>query len=233
MKVIPLILRLFDRKEIFLLGGIGGIASVAFFLKNSQKDKLGVLGMQQAGKTRFLSFLRGVPFDEGQTSRKDYDDFVYKLSNGKKIYIKAGKDIGGDDMYRGDYNEVISESDVLLYFFDIDKYLNDNNRGYRRDCNSRFEHIYDQAKARARAKAKAKAKGIPDMVREILGRKFPIIIIATHKDKCSYGDSEMKQKFDSLVQNKPYKNMLNEVQYVNLTNDTETRRLADKIFKGE
>ena len=210
MIVTPLILPLLGWGAAILLGGIG-IASAAGFFKDPDKNKLGVLGMQQAGKTRFLSFLRGVPFIEGQTSRSGYDDFVYTLSNGKKIYIKAGVDIGGGEIYKVDYNRIINESDVLLYFFDIDKYLNDNNLGYRRDCNSRFEHIYDKAKE----------------------AKAPVVVIATHRDKCSYGDSVMKQKFDSLVQNKGYKKMLNEVQYVNLTNNSDMKKLADKIFKGE
>jgi hypothetical protein len=43
----------------------------------------------------------------------------------------------------------------------------------------------------------------------------------------------MGKKFDKLVQNKIYKEMLKDVQYVNLTNPSETQRLVNTIFNNK
>lgn len=211
MITVPLILPFFLLGAV-ALGSIFTVAGIAGAFSDPKKNKLGVLGMQGAGKTRFLSFLRSKPFIEGQTSRSDYEEFTYQLSNRKKVYIKSGVDIGGGEMYRDDYNKIINESDVILYFFDINNYLSGNDYiSYQRGCNSRFEHIYDMWKK----------------------SKKPILVIATHKDKCSFPENEMKQEFDNLVQGKSYKEMLKEVEYVDLTNPLEIKRLANKIFNNK
>lgn len=124
-------------------------------------------------------------------------------------------DTGGGSIYRTDYDTVIDQSDVLLYFFDIDGYLKNimdsDTEYYQRSCNSRFEHIYSR----------------------IMSEKIPVIIVATHKDKCGYPENEMKQKFDNLVQGKAYKPMLQDVQYVDLTSPAEIKNLVDKIFNNK
>lgn len=74
---------------IYLIGvGVAGLlggGAAASLLKN--KKKLGVLGMRGSGKTRFLSFIRNIPFVEGQTSRSRYEEFKLELSSGKIINI--------------------------------------------------------------------------------------------------------------------------------------------------
>ena len=195
-----------------LLGGIG-IAAVAGAFEDPKKNKLGILGMQQAGKTRFLDFLRNRPFMEGSSGRNSYPEFKYKLPiTGKEITISSGKDLGGGAIYRGDYNSILDNNDVIVYFFDIDKYLKNeldfDKIPYQRSCNSRFEHIYSNIKI----------------------SKKPTLIIATHKDKCRFSENEMKQELDALIKDKPYKDLLEEVQYVNLTNNEEVRGLVNKIF---
>lgn len=211
MIVTPLILPLLIWGAVAIAGGLT-VAGITGVFDDPKKNKLGILGMQQAGKTRFLSFLRGIPFNDKQTSRKKYDEFTYILENKKKIFIKSGVDIGGGKVHRPDYNKIIDESDVLLYFFDIDKYLNNtkdyDGEFYQRSCNSRFEHIYDRAKT----------------------RNITILVIATHKDKCSFNENEIRMKFDNLVQNKSYKEILKDVQYISLISSSETKKLANKIF---
>lgn len=194
------------------IAGTFGIRGISHVFRDPKKNKLGVLGMQQAGKTRFLSYLRGKPFIEGQTSRNSYDEFTYSLSNEKKIFIKSGIDIGGGTIYRSDYNRIIDESDVLLFFFNINKYLKnveEEDEFYQRSCNSRFEHIYDKTRT----------------------EKQVVFIIATHKDNCGFNENDIRRKFDILVQSKSYKGMLKDVQYVNLTSQSEITILANKIFK--
>ncbi|WHT39531.1 GTPase domain-containing protein [Myroides sp. mNGS23_01] len=201
---------------IVILGGglIGGAIGALF--DDPKKNKLGVLGMQTAGKTRFLSFLRNVPFKEQAAGRVAYNEFKYKLKNNKEITILAGVDIAGGNIFRNNYDEILQSSDVILYFFDINRYLknelDEDGILYQRSCNSRFEHIYSQIK---------------------ISNK-PVIIIATHKDHVSFSENEMKFKFDTLIQNgnKAYKEMLQNIHYVNLTSASETKNLIEKIFNS-
>jgi len=86
----------------------------------------------------------------------------------------------------------------------------ESNISYQRNCNSRFEHIYSKINSSEKL----------------------ILVIATHIDKCNVSESEMKQQFDALINNKHYKEMLKGVEYVNLTDINECKILADKIFKG-
>lgn len=195
-----------------LLGGIG-IAAASGAFKDPKVNKLGVLGMQGSGKTLFLSYLRNIPFIGGVTSRTKYEQFKYKLSNDKEITISSGTDLGGGNMFRTDYNKILEESDVILYLFDIGRYLSneldsDGDR-YQRACNSRLEHIYSSIKK----------------------TKKPISVIATHKDKSGLSQNEMEQRFTALVQNKKYKGMLKNVEYINLTNSGEIKNLKGKLFK--
>lgn len=213
MIITPLILPFVIWGAIALAGGLT-VAKIAGAFDDPQKNKLGILGMQISGKTRFLSYLRNIPFVEKRTGRDSYEKFIYTLNNGKKITICSGVDIGGGDSYRPDYDTILEEADVILYFFDIDKYLrnekfSEHEISYQRACNSRFEHIYSRVKT----------------------SKKPVKFIATHTDKCSLSENDMKLQFDRLSSNKSYKEILKEIEYVNLTNSSEIKSLANKIFK--
>lgn len=215
MIVTPLIIPFLIWGAVALAGGLT-VAGIAGAFDDPKKNKLGLLGMQVSGKTRFLSYIRNIPYVDKRTGRSDYEEFIYTLSDGKKITICSGVDIGGGDNYRVDYDTILDNADVILYFFDIDKYLRneidlESNILYQRSCNSRFEHIYSRVK---------------------LSKKL-VIVIATHTDKCNLSESAMKQKFDALASNKSYKDMLKEVEYVNLTNRNEIKNLVNKIFKGK
>lgn len=195
-----------------LIGGIG-IAAASGAFKDPKVNKLGILGMQGSGKTLFLSYLRNIPFIDQATGRKSYPSFKYKLNNGKEITISSGLDYGGGNIYRLEYDKVINDSDVILYLFDIGKYLRNeldsDGIKYQRSCNSRFEHIYSNIK----------------------NIKKPILVIATHKDKSALSQNEMEQRFSALVKNKSYKDMLKDVEYINLTDNREITRLKDNLFK--
>lgn len=216
MVVIPMILPLLAWGAIVILGGglIGG--AIGTLSNDPKKNKLGILGMQGAGKTRFLRFLQKKPFIEGTSSRDSYTQFKYTLQSKKEITILAGVDIGGGNVFRGDYNKILQSSDVILYFFDINRYLKNelDQDGvlYQRSCNSRFEHIYSQKKQSNKS----------------------VEIIATHKDHVPFSENEMKFKFDTLIQNgnKSYKEMLQNIHYVNLTSASETKNLIEKIFNS-
>lgn len=213
MVVIPMILPLLAWGAIVVLGGglIGG--AIGALSNDPKKYKLGILGMQAAGKTRFLNFIQNKLFIEGTTSRITYEEFRYKLMSGKEITICSGIDLGGESLYRKEYNKIISDSDLILFFLDIDKYIKnpfENEEFYQRGCNSRLEHIYSENK-----------------------EKKTIKIIATHRDKCKLSDGEMKRTFEILIQNKSYKKILNDVKYINLLNSTEIKSLINAIFDSK
>lgn len=213
MLVTPLIAPFVIWGVIALVGGVT-VTSMAGFWDKPEKRTLGLLGMQISGKTRFLSYIRKIPYVEKRTGRDIYKEFTYILNNGKKITICSGADIGGGDTYRVDYDKILEKSDVILYFFDIDKYLRNemdlgSNLLYQRSCNSRFEHIHSRIKTSEKL----------------------FKVIATHTDKCSLSENDMKRQFDSLSSNKSYKGILKEIEYVNLTNSSEIESLVNKIFK--
>ena len=192
-----------------LIGGlIGGFIGSLF---EEKENKLGVLGMQQAGKTKFLSFLRGVPYVERSTSREEYDSFTIYLKEGKEVHISQGIDIGGGDTYRSEYKKIIENSDVVFYFFDINKYFKDevmkDRITYRRECNSRFEFIFDSIKDKQ------------------------VLLVATHTDLCGLHSSQIKSKFDEIVSGKRYKDMLQQVCFINLNDKRQVEEFINKTFK--
>lgn len=202
----------------FTVAGLAGAFDTKEVAKNIAKNpnvkRIAILGMQTAGKTRFLSFLKGEPFVEGTTSRKSYTEFVYRLTSGKNITISSGKDIGGGNIYRVDYNEMIENNDVIIFMFNMNAYIKNiidlEGFPYQRSCNSRFEHVYDKIKE----------------------SKKRLVVIATHKDECSLSESSIIQKFDILINSKTYKEMFKDVQLVDLTNNNDVEQLIDTIFKG-
>ena len=109
----------------FAVGGPLWLA--AFFAKDVLKDlwSEGILGMQRSGKTRFLSFLKNIPYVDKPTGRGKYLEFVYQTKSGKDIKIREGFDIGGGQEFRADYAKIIENSSVVFYFFDIKPYLDD------------------------------------------------------------------------------------------------------------
>ena len=191
---------------------VAAIGGGVIFSRDPKKNKLGVLGMQAAGKTRFLSFLKDIKYIEKETSMEDYEPFTYEHA-GKVISIDAGVDMGGGDLYRIEYNKIIENSTVIFYFFDISKYLNDNDItdkvNYRRGCNSRIEHIYSEATK----------------------RKIPMVFVGTHIDKCFKLEAKVKSEFLSLIEDKSYYSVLKKTEFIDLTNTNQLRDFINKNFK--
>ena len=171
---------------------------------------LGILGMQGAGKTRFLCHLRGVPFTDKATGKEPYDSFQYNCDD-LLIWVEAGEDFGGGNLYRDEYDPIIDKSNLLFYFFDISKYLNnDQTEGisYRRASNSRIEHINSTSV-----------------------ENDNIIIVGTHLDLCKKSKEEIQNEFLKLNEDKTYYPVLKRIELINLTDKGELKDFTDKIFK--
>lgn len=203
-----LIFPLFVWGAIIIGSALIGGGAVAIF--SGDKRQLGILGMEYSGKTYFLNILRNKR-SVGGTGREDYESFKFRLASGNEITIKKGYDMGGAKDYMNYYKEVVNTSDVLFYFFDINKYFNDLT--YQRDCNSRFFFI-DGERFNPNTKVKK-----------------DIVVVATHRDKCLLSDSEINKKFTSVVGNKTYKEMVKNIVFINLTDNKATTEFINKVFK--
>lgn len=137
-----------------IIWGVGGIVSgiAAYFLiksiwKGRCKIYMTVLGMEGAGKTTWYDFLRGENrAAEGATSGGvEISEFTipYKDDKGTRmVTIAKGLDISGaETMITEFYKAQIEKSDVIFFFFDVKKYL--DNAEYQKDVHSRLDLIYD------------------------------------------------------------------------------------------
>lgn len=109
---------------------------------NKVKKGIVILGMTGSGKTTIYNYyLNGT--SEGQTSTKEYDQFLMDIGD-RKILIKKGKDIaGGVEFFQNQTVQNMisnSETDIIFFVFDAFNYLNDNE--YLKDTNARIENIF-------------------------------------------------------------------------------------------
>lgn len=113
---------------------------------------MAVLGMQQSGKTLWYNHLKwnsGIEVDRileapgqgGQTvDAETVEKIVLKFPDGRRLKIRKGKDIGGnDENVNTYYKAMIEENDLLLFFFNSHEYINDIM--YQRKTNARLWHI--------------------------------------------------------------------------------------------
>lgn len=102
---------------------------------------LGILGMQESGKTQLLRTLQEKPYTKYEaTSTDDYSSFTVKI-NDKQIVIQKGRDIGGDERYiRPYYKDFIESKDVIFFVFDVKKYLYDTH--YAQNVRNRLDFVH-------------------------------------------------------------------------------------------
>ena len=113
---------------------LGGVLIVTHSKKTDGKT-LGVLGMSQAGKSRFLSNLGLFPYSDEATNIKDYKEHTYKVKD-REIKIMAGQDVGGDVDIKRFYNQWVTEKDITIFIFDGPLFLKDQK--YAKDVKSRL-----------------------------------------------------------------------------------------------
>lgn len=200
----------------------GAISIVAAFslnqklkknLKTLFKDKnskdLGILGMNASGKTVFLSFLQGKEYIEKSTENEDkYEKFIYKSNSGRIFKISKGVDITGKNYKRIKYDSIMQDSNVIFYFFNINLYLNDVN--YLRECNSRFQSVYQN----------------------VLKNNKQLILFASHIDLIDKGTNYIDE-FERRIDNKPYNSIRDLLHPINLKDKIELKKLVDQIFENK
>jgi GTPase SAR1 family protein len=181
-----------------------------WFYRKVKGKRLVVLGMKEAGKTRFYRFLQNKPYVEEESEVDNYEEFVYKKKNGETVLIKKGIDIGGSEDYvKPHYERMIAENDILIFCFDISKYLID--MAYMKQVNYRFEFISRKYK-------------------ELKKDKYNFVKLATHVDKTP-NPKEAFKKFNSMIEKKEYKiDFKKNLFLVDVTNKDELQKIVDKIF---
>ena len=182
---------------------------IGWFYRKVKGKRLAVLGMKGAGKTRFYRHLQNKPYIEGESGVDEYEEFEYKKQDGKTIYIRKGKDIGGSEDYINLYEDMIKECDILVFCFDIKRYLSDST--YEKQVNVRFEFVCRKFK-------------------ELNRPKGNFVKIASHIDEAKDPMSAIKQ-FNNLLKKKSYyKEFIYNIYPVNMTNKKDLEKIENKIF---
>lgn len=178
-------------------------------------NKIAVLGPQGSGKTTFLNYLRGKEnyYETNATGKERYEGFSFKLSSGKEITIKSGEDIGGGDLYRELYEDLIKKSDSVVFIFDINKYLSDEE--YEKMTNARMQFVYEKFCSNFNEK-------------EIPRR---ISIILSHSKNYKEDEAEFFKKIRELKKSKKdYSKILRNFHACDMTNPKDMENLKNNIF---
>ena len=192
----------------------------AYMLSRPRKVKgasLAVLGMRDAGKTRFYRYLQGREYiqdiDE-QTEKDEVEEFDLCLSNNHIIHIQKGHDYGGGRYFIKEYyEELVNKSDIVVFLFDIYKYFNDVE--YQKETNS-----------------------IAEIINRYNKKQSNIVKLATHLDyfKTDVRDKreikKIKKDFNDKISDKKYWRILDFNFYiVDMTNKEQLKAIVDKIFE--
>lgn len=173
---------------------------------NKKEVGMAVLGIDQSGKTTWYDYLCKTNRNEKGTTKDDIDAFTLKFDDGKKVHIKDGIDIGGGSVNISPYYEnMIKENDVILFFFNAKKYIEETE--YMRECNARLDFIN---------KKKHESQ--------------KIYIIMTFADKLK-NRTEAYNKAYELLKSRPYiKEMTDNFVLINMTDEQEKKELKEKMF---
>lgn len=102
----------------------------------------------------------------------------------------------------------MQDSNVIFYFFNINLYLNDVN--YLRECNSRFQSVYQN----------------------VLKNNKQLILFASHIDLIDKGTNYIDE-FERRIDNKPYNSIRDLLHPINLKDKIELKKLVDQIFENK
>lgn len=161
--------------------GVAALASVAagYFavtrMHRLRGNTVGVIGMQEAGKTQLYRTLQGKPYGRYEaTPTDDYDSFEFSIGD-RRVRIEKGRDIGGTEEYiLPYYADMIRRKDILFFVFDVERYLHDGE--YAASTRARLDFVWRKLGERE------EAYGVPErMVRKFVRHKYAVI--GSHYDR--------------------------------------------------
>lgn len=200
---------------IFAVAILGGGTVILLKTRKTRGQKLAVLGMKDAGKTRFYRFLQGKEYIEGfdnETEQDEIESFTYNCSNGSKIKIQKGYDYGGGrDYVKAHYEDLLKDSDIVVFVFDLHKFLIDIE--YQKETNS-----------------------IASLINEMNYKKCNIVKIASHKDEFDLSKQKIKSiftDFKNAIKGKKYWDAMLDYNFffADMRNNDDLKTIADIIFK--
>ena len=184
---------------LLLLGGLlvgGAVIIIANSTETTttQGKSIGILGMQESGKTSLLNILRRVAYNQYTATNVDaYKDFDCEI-NGKSYRIKSGADIGGDELYIPKYyRDLIPTYDIIFFIFNVNKYL--KSIKYMTETNARLEFVHRHLLEKYKTEASIKKH---------------LVVIGSHMDNLS--ESEQKNalsRCQNSIKFKTYSMMFN------------------------
>jgi len=187
-------------------------------LKKKKRIAICALGEHLTGKTCWLTYLRTKEIlkEYTQTGINDFPPFDLLLENDRTIHIEAGTDIGGEKENRSIfYKDFINKSDVICYFVDIKRFLDD-------------------------FKYQRKALGGIDLVADFIkdtqkkSPKMPFIILS-HSDELKdikYSKEKAGEEFRGLLKGSKYKLFLKNIIFANLMSEDSQKEITELIFKS-
>lgn len=122
--------------------------------KNELADKynilsnvsLGIIGMQQSGKSTYLELLRNGEVEE--QLKRTFGEVPYEAFQAKVlgINVEGGVDIAGGDANVTHYSEYVMNKERILFFFNAKSYLmpDESNLDYAEKCQGRFHYVYEK-----------------------------------------------------------------------------------------
>lgn len=184
-------------------------AMIGYFVVTSMSrlvgNTIGVLGMQEAGKTQLYRTLKGEPYGCYEaTPTDDYAPFEFDF-NGRKVRIEKGRDIGGTEEYiLPYYADMIKRKDIIFFVFDVERYLHDS--GYASSVRARLDFVW------RRLKEREEVHGVPErLALKLVRHKYAVI--GSHFDRLSPGDrrsalSALQKSVDGKVYSPLFHNNL-------------------------
>lgn len=191
----------------------GGLTIILSMKSKKVKGKSWcVLGPKAAGKTQFTCLMRGVDYKGYEaTTQEKYVNFDCAI-NGECYHVSQITDISGDEsVIKSFYEELILQSDVIVFVFDAKKYFSDDN-----------EYLYRKKEVYGRLYRIAE-------IEEKLGQR-ETIVLATHRDELS--KEQQNTFFNTVVNNageKSKKLLLYNFFLIDCTSKKEFNKLLHKI----
>ena len=137
---VGILLMIFFLHEVFYGEKLKPLTSTSSTV-NSEKLKLGILGMPGSGKTSLLNFLdKKERIVGGQSFDTPYEAFEYTFNDKTTVKVGDGLDIPGAKESRQQHMQsFLNQKDIIIYMFDIKKYLEESI--YEKETNSDLEYI--------------------------------------------------------------------------------------------
>lgn len=208
---------------LIIIGIILYIVYVVFFSPKKQKViNIAIIGPEDSGKTILWHFLVGQPIPKGKhESQENVGTFLVPMENStipnsKKLNkgtLFNVRDLnGGEDFIRSRWKRLIKESDMIIFVFSSYEYLYSTE--YQRDVNQRMLLVKKTIEKYSNSGNKS------------------IYLIGSYADLLENKKKEWTKILD-LIKTKPYCDLANNNDCLNMTSEKDLKEYYNKKFINE